>query len=506
MAFDNVDLAGLANLAVRTLQHEIRQATTSAISSAASSSSLDPTLASSSAAPSLTSSFSDPTATPTDSGNNNNNGNGNGNGGNGQGSSPLLFFVALGFGVVFTNLWIIVGVKYCFRYNARNRNIRMTGEDGEPINLENMPQHPRRRRREKKLMTMDEVNEKFPMMKYKNWVASRAQEGLPTRGGISQPPSRANSIRDADGIVPTIKDRDSIEERPATGGTSIVRETTREPTTEHAEEKAAPATTPAGEAQAATSPTAAATTAPARTDSPASDDDHYEDEDDQIHDALPPEALESSGDTCAICIDTLEDDDDVRGLTCGHAFHAVCLDPWLTSRRACCPLCKADYYTPKPRQPQPEGVEGTQVGPTVSIAQDPRTNRANMPSRPGVAWIFSGRRGRMALPQIGRNRNNGSSQPQAQGRSDNSGRRRQQQQRGGFFSRSGTQPSSRSSPSTNNATGTQTTQTQSGGFLSSIRQQLPSFGRSGSTQEQSAANAQVTPSALEAGTRADAAR
>lgn len=387
----------------------------------------------------------------------------------------------------------------------------MTGEDGEPINLENMPQHPRRRRREKKLMTMDEVNEKFPMMKYKNWVASRAQEGLPTRGGISQPPSRANSIRDADGIIPTIKERESTEERPATSGTSIVRETTREPTTEHAE-KALPTTTAGGEAQS-TPGTTNATTVPARTDSPASDDDHYEDEDDQIHDALPPEALESSGDTCAICIDTLEDDDDVRGLTCGHAFHAVCLDPWLTSRRACCPLCKADYYTPKPRQPQPEGVEGTQVGPTVSIAQDPRTARANMPSRPGVAWIFSGRRGRMGLP--GRNRDNGSNQPQSQSRSNTNGRRhrqqqqqqpQQQQQRTGFFSRSNTQPSSRPAPATaDNATTTQTTETRPGGFLSSIRSQLPSFGRS-NAQEQSAANAPVTPSALEAGTRADASR
>lgn len=102
MAFDNLDLAGLANIAVRTLQHEIRQAT-SAISSATSSP--DPTLASSSDLPSLTTPFEGPTSTaPTDTGNNNGNGNGNGNG-SGQGSSPLLFFVALGFGVVFTNLW-----------------------------------------------------------------------------------------------------------------------------------------------------------------------------------------------------------------------------------------------------------------------------------------------------------------------------------------------------------------------------------------------------------------
>lgn len=102
MPFDNLDLAGLANIAVRTLQHEIRQATTSAISSATSSP--DPTLASSSDVPSLTSPISGPTSTSADNGNNNGNGNGNGNG-SGQGSSPLLFFVALGFGVVFTNLW-----------------------------------------------------------------------------------------------------------------------------------------------------------------------------------------------------------------------------------------------------------------------------------------------------------------------------------------------------------------------------------------------------------------
>jgi hypothetical protein len=40
-------------------------------------------------------------ATPTDGANNS----GSNNNSNGPTSSPLLFFVALGFGVVFTNLW-----------------------------------------------------------------------------------------------------------------------------------------------------------------------------------------------------------------------------------------------------------------------------------------------------------------------------------------------------------------------------------------------------------------
>lgn len=48
--------------------------------------------------------------------------------------------------------------------------------------------------------------------------------------------------------------------------------------------------------------------------------------------------------TCAICLEVLENDDVVRGLLCGHVYHAECLDPWLTKRRACCPTCKRDYF------------------------------------------------------------------------------------------------------------------------------------------------------------------
>jgi hypothetical protein len=278
----------------------------------------------------------------------------------GSSSSPLLFFVALGFGVVFTNLWIIVGVKYCFRYNARNR-ARMMGEDGEPVNLENMPR-PHRRRREKKLMTMDEVNEKFPMMKYKSWVSERARDGLPTAGGVSVPPSRANSIREAEGIAAELaaKDRNSIDittpvatgvtagttdAAPVASGAAVVDDDTKK--------KASPEEKPADAGQASTS---TQPERPQELERAKSDED--EDDDEHINAALPPEMLTAPGDTCAICIDTLEDDDDVRGLTCGHAFHAGCVDPWLTSRRACCPLCKADYYTPKPR-PNPEGTDAT---------------------------------------------------------------------------------------------------------------------------------------------------
>lgn len=48
--------------------------------------------------------------------------------------------------------------------------------------------------------------------------------------------------------------------------------------------------------------------------------------------------------SCAICLEDFEQDDMVRGLVCGHVFHKECVDPWLSNRKACCPLCKRDYY------------------------------------------------------------------------------------------------------------------------------------------------------------------
>ncbi|EPE10088.1 ring-8 protein [Ophiostoma piceae UAMH 11346] len=346
--------------------------------------------------PEPSSTIDSPSPTDTGSGKSNNNG----------GSSPLLFFVALGFGVVFTNLWIIVGVKYCFRYNARARQMRLAAEDGEPINMENMP-HPRRRRREKKLMTIDEVNEKFPMMKYKTWVASRALDGLPTRGGVDVP-SRANSVRSAAGVIAPMTESQqptktitTTTTADADDGSTPMQSKATDTTT-----ASAPATQPASGVvstsanyDSATQPEGPANTrasivsadGDAQKDRNSDEQDRQtdDDEDEHIDSALPPECVGTSGDTCAICIDTLEDDDDVRGLTCGHAFHAVCLDPWLTSRRACCPLCKADYYTPKPRASPAEGdanQHGMVTG-VIPVVLEPgmSRHRTNI-IRPSATW------------------------------------------------------------------------------------------------------------------------
>lgn len=187
-------------------------------------------------------------------------------------------------------------------------------------------------------MTMDEVNEKFPLTKYKTWRSARAEEGLPTAGGINTSPSRAASVKN----MPRASEDENRTKAQSSTSDTITEKTDQSepssPTVARANDK---------DPKATVSETVAI--APTRTNAT---DEGDEDGADQIQTAIPAEQLPDPGDTCAICIDALEDDDDIRGLTCGHAFHASCVDPWLTSRRACCPLCKADYYTPKPR---PEG-------------------------------------------------------------------------------------------------------------------------------------------------------
>lgn len=301
-------------------------------------------------------------------------------------NSPLLFFVALGFGVVFTNLWIIVGVKYCFRYNQRNRQLR-NEETGEPIDLVTIPR-THRRRREKKLMTMDEVNERFPLVKYKVWRSSRANEGLPTAGGISAPNSRPQSLKDENGVLSSaigapssttnslIKNHrrcDSIASQPyipLDHAQTTVSQPEEKPCTDHALTVMADPDGPHG-----------SDTKQLQNNISQGDDS---DIDNQIRTAVPAELLPNPGDSCAICLDIIEDDDDIRGLTCGHAFHASCVDPWLTSRRACCPLCKADYYIPKPRS-----------DPSEQIANPERSGRRNTMRLPVPAQpqsVFIGRR------------------------------------------------------------------------------------------------------------------
>ncbi|KAL4780041.1 hypothetical protein BJX76DRAFT_61517 [Aspergillus varians] len=252
------------------------------------------------------------------------------------------------------NCRIIVGVKYCFRYNQRNRQLR-SEETGEPIDLVAMPR-THRRRREKKLMTMDEVNERFPLIKYKVWRSSRSNVGLSITGGISTPEN--------DRTRETQEDQHSL---PAGAASPLaapeVKTHQRSDSTTSQPSKPVDDGAPLPQSE---EKSIKDFTQPSHTSSRASSDRNDPVARNHLGDCsvLPSpttvttDLAASPGDSCAICLDVIEDDDDIRGLSCGHAFHASCVDPWLTSRRASCPLCKADYYTPKPR---PDAAEPSSI-------------------------------------------------------------------------------------------------------------------------------------------------
>lgn len=195
-------------------------------------------------------------------------------------------------------------------------------------------------------MTIDEVNEKFPLIKYKTWRSNRADQGLPTAGGIINSGSRPASIRD---IPRKSQDAESREIEPKTPTTL----NEKFPTPEHGQPEQIEEASATSNAQPVVGKSAVTVPEPVLVRQDTNGEEQEEDGD-RIQHAIPAENLPDPGDTCAICIDTIEEEDDIRGLSCGHAFHASCVDPWLTSRRACCPLCKADYYMPKPR---PEGAQ-----------------------------------------------------------------------------------------------------------------------------------------------------
>jgi hypothetical protein len=212
-------------------------------------------------------------------------------------------------------------------------------------------------------MTIDEVNERFPLTKYKAWMTTRAAEGLPTAGGIAAAAatSTPTSVKNED-VIKEIDGSKSAEATSSTPTKSIF--TPADIATSDGQEFQhgsleicevasprqpgyAPEVTPTDDRPGTAKSVAARTDAITKTET--NEEGEAEDDEDQIQTAVPAEQLPDPGDACAICLDTIEEEDDIRGLTCGHAFHASCVDPWLTSRRACCPLCKADYYIPKPR-------------------------------------------------------------------------------------------------------------------------------------------------------------
>ncbi|UKZ52447.1 hypothetical protein TrVGV298_006224 [Trichoderma virens] len=56
---------------------------------------------------------------------------------------------------------------------------------------------------------------------------------------------------------------------------------------------------------------------------------------------------------CAICLETLQEDDTIRLLSCAHIFHSLCLAKWFLKRHDTCPLCKACFMSSSEKSPKP---------------------------------------------------------------------------------------------------------------------------------------------------------
>ncbi|SPT16266.1 unnamed protein product [Triticum aestivum] len=57
---------------------------------------------------------------------------------------------------------------------------------------------------------------------------------------------------------------------------------------------------------------------------------------------------------CAVCLSGVAEGDEVRELRCRHVFHRACLDRWLATPPATCPLCRSRLLTAPPVEAEEE--------------------------------------------------------------------------------------------------------------------------------------------------------
>lgn len=282
------------------------------------------------------------------------------------GNTPLtvLFFLALAVGVVIACIFFFFTVRYFVRsryglhvFPASYRGTFSTSSDGQrwthpPLDRE-LEEHieylrahrflredflerriGRRRRRSRfarmKKLAPAEVDNLFPRRLYAEWLASGPEPDT-VREGHAQRERGESSHSDSDSEDENGESSDSASPR-SSSDTDVAREVDL------------------GEARRLASVQGKA--------------DEVELTVTALRDGDPKQLHFDSG-SCAICLDAFAGADTVRGLVCGHVFHADCVDPWLTKRRACCPICKRDYYKDTGESSEPLDYEALRLDPNV---------------------------------------------------------------------------------------------------------------------------------------------
>ncbi|RUS18049.1 hypothetical protein BC937DRAFT_89198 [Endogone sp. FLAS-F59071] len=90
-------------------------------------------------------------------------------------------------------------------------------------------------------------------------------------------------------------------------------------------------------------------------------------------------AEEVKNQSCAICLDDfVEDESNLRLLPCSHGFCVECIDPWLSTKSAQCPICKFNFLPSKSSTDLSEGDPTETV--TIEMTTFPAVSEAeNMP-------------------------------------------------------------------------------------------------------------------------------
>lgn len=254
-----------------------------------------------------------------------------------------LFFIALALGIVFVNLWIILGIRFLYR-RRRQRQALSDPENQSPGPMIPMIArgmvmtggHPRarRRKRQKKVVSLAFMDDNFPVTRYADWkngtytnekmVGEKTEEREITEQNLTEKNLDALSDDTHDDIANDTVNNTTIIVEEDLGSLGFV-----------------------SLSNSAGASALSLTATNSRTDR-----------------VEPP----SDPDTCAICIEQLEDCDEIRALKCNHVFHISCITPWMTNRNASCPLCKTLYYIPPP-PPMPDWLanNGQVPTPTVNI-------------------------------------------------------------------------------------------------------------------------------------------
>jgi hypothetical protein len=268
--------------------------------------------------------------------------------------SSTRVVLGLTVGILFIILWILICCfNCCFRKQKPPRIVFRTADEEVNSTLaDDTEDHDE----EKRLITISELNHRFPIVKYKTWCGIAPSTDLRT---TNRRPFPSSSSKRAE--YPSLEDRKRDSQRDAT------KTSFHEKIVQFNEVDV---------------PLPGASKLPSSEQTSQAERKHSSQypnlEDGHISLEISHRSAVQPGTVCPICLDTLVDEDDVRVLSCNHVFHAACLERWLTCRYARCPLCNRDYYVPETFLHDRASADG---------AITPNQSRLALPQQPQGAWL-----------------------------------------------------------------------------------------------------------------------